>query len=248
MNAVSAGTFRAAIAADSANRKTNQKTIVPISRDGLASGLTLRTYVPAELVASERSRPAASRPFVTSALTARAISQPMSRMIRKPRTFGRKLKNESSAFCTESPTLTAANIRCLPSGSRLERRLHAVATPLGALVALVAQGDPVDGEQGDHAEDRTGQASEVERAVVADAQHLREHEEPERRAGDAEHDRREKAHLVLARHEQPAEESSHDPEDQCTNHLNNSLLWLAPPTNWAAHPHLNSCLPMARSG
>ncbi len=57
MKSLRAGIFSAPMAAETANRKTNQKATAPIRLAGDAPGLTRSTYWPASLLCSARSTP-----------------------------------------------------------------------------------------------------------------------------------------------------------------------------------------------
>src|SRR5215218_6892482 len=85
-------------------------------------------------------------------------------------------------------------------------------------VLLAVERQPVEAEQRHHAEDRSNQPTEIEHLVVADVQQLGEDQESDDRAAELEQHRRDEAHLVAARHEQPAQVARDDSEDDRTNH------------------------------
>src|ERR1700710_2278252 len=124
MNAVTAGIFSALNAAVRTNRKMNQKATVPINFEGLAPGLNFSTYSPAVDSCRALSSPTASRPLVTRVRTTLAISQPTSRISRKPIRLGMKPKKELNPSCrldeilSEARTDTSAFLRSDPSAAR----------------------------------------------------------------------------------------------------------------------------------
>jgi hypothetical protein len=73
MNSLSAGILSAPMAAETANRKTNQKATAPIRFAGEAPGLTRSTYWPASLLCRARSRPTFCRILAIAVLATLAM-------------------------------------------------------------------------------------------------------------------------------------------------------------------------------
>src|SRR3954451_4881177 len=103
MNVVTAGIFRAPMAANRKNTKTSQNTTRAMPLLALAPGSTRSTYLLASEPCRWRSRFILSSTLRTTPATTLATMKPISSSTKNPSRLGRNAKNASNAFCTLSP-------------------------------------------------------------------------------------------------------------------------------------------------
>src|SRR5215217_652324 len=114
----------------------------------------------------------------------------------------------------------------------------------GEWVLLVLQDQAVKAQQDHHAEDGSEEPAEIEGVVVADAEQLGEDQEADHGAAQSKQHRRDKSHLVLPGHQQPADVAGDDAQYDRSNHVvppSPGCFRFILPSRRAAQPFARCC-------